>query len=58
VALSDWLFKQRGVLRAKNIHHYLKSDKSTPRFYTVKEDIVRKRNSKKAKRLSWVFLGI
>ncbi|CAF0983834.1 unnamed protein product [Adineta steineri] len=40
VALSDWLFKQRGVLRARNIHHYLKEDKSTPRFYTVKEDIV------------------
>ncbi len=42
VALSDWLFKQRGVLRARNIRHYLKSDKSTPRFYTVKNDIVRK----------------
>jgi oligosaccharyltransferase complex subunit beta len=42
VALSDWLFKQRGVVRARNIHHYLKDDKSTPRFYTVKNDIVRK----------------
>jgi oligosaccharyltransferase complex subunit beta len=40
VALSDWLFKQRGVLRARNIRHYLKSDKTTPRFYTVKDDIV------------------
>jgi oligosaccharyltransferase complex subunit beta len=40
VALSDWLFKQRGVLRSRNIHHYLKSDKSTPRFYTIKYDIV------------------
>ncbi|CAF1307758.1 unnamed protein product [Rotaria magnacalcarata] len=40
VALTDWLFKQRGVLRSRNIHHYLKSDKSTPRFYTVKNDIV------------------
>ena len=40
-ALTDWLFKQRGVLRARNIRHYLKDDKSTPRFYTVKNDIVR-----------------
>ncbi|CAF0932015.1 unnamed protein product [Adineta ricciae] len=40
VALTDWVFKQRGVLRARNIRHYLKSDKSTPRFYTVKNDIV------------------
>ncbi|CAF1124869.1 unnamed protein product [Rotaria sp. Silwood1] len=40
IALSDWLFKQRGVLRARNIRHYLKDDKSTPRFYTVKNDIV------------------
>jgi oligosaccharyltransferase complex subunit beta len=42
VALTDWVFKQRGVLRARNIHHYLKEDKSTPRFYTIKNDIVRK----------------
>ncbi|CAF0942491.1 unnamed protein product [Rotaria sordida] len=40
MALTDWLFKQRGVLRARNIHHYLKDDKTTPRFYTVKNDIV------------------
>ena len=40
VALTDWVFKQRGVLRSRNIRHYLKADKSTPRFYTVKNDIV------------------
>jgi oligosaccharyltransferase complex subunit beta len=40
IALTDWLFKQRGVVRARNIHHYLKEDKTTPRFYTVKNDIV------------------
>jgi len=34
------VFKQRGVLRSRNIRHYLKADKSTPRFYTVKNDIV------------------
>ncbi|CAF3340459.1 unnamed protein product [Rotaria socialis] len=40
IALTDWIFKQRGVLRARNIRHYLKQDKSTPRFYTIKNDIV------------------
>ena len=40
MAITDWVFKQRGVLRAKNIRHYLKSDRSTPRYYTIKNDIV------------------
>lgn len=40
VALSDWLFKQRGVLRSRNIRHYLKTDRTTPKFYTIKNDIV------------------
>lgn len=40
VALTSWTFKQRGVIRARNIHHYLKSDRSTPAFYTIKNDIV------------------
>ncbi len=40
VSLTDWVFKQRGVLRAKNIRHYLKKDKTTPSFYTIKNDIV------------------
>ncbi|CAF1646257.1 unnamed protein product, partial [Didymodactylos carnosus] len=40
LALTDWVFKQRGVLRSRNIHHHLLKDKSTPRFYTIKEDIV------------------
>lgn len=38
-ALTDWVFKQRGVLRARNIQHYLTADKATPKFYTVKEDV-------------------
>ena len=42
IGLTDWLFKQRGVLRAKNIHHYLKDSKTTPKFYTVKDEIVQK----------------
>jgi oligosaccharyltransferase complex subunit beta len=39
IALTDWIFKQRGVIRARNIRHYLKEDKSTPSFYTIKNDI-------------------
>ena len=58
VALTDWVFKQRGVLRARNIRHYLKSDKSTPRFYTVKNDIVRIENirmEKERERVYFIF---
>ncbi|CAF4124843.1 unnamed protein product, partial [Rotaria sordida] len=40
IALTDWVFKQRGVLRARNIRHYLKQDKTTPSFYTIKNDLV------------------
>ncbi|CAF1151699.1 unnamed protein product, partial [Didymodactylos carnosus] len=40
LALTDWLFKQRGVLRSRNIHYYLLKDKSSPRYYTVKDDIM------------------
>lgn len=39
-SLTDWIFKQRGVLRARNIQHYLKADKTTPKFYTIKDDVV------------------
>jgi hypothetical protein len=47
LALTDWVFKQRGVLRAKNIRHYLKKDKTTPSFYTIKNDIVNKEKNRK-----------
>ncbi|CAF1434380.1 unnamed protein product [Rotaria sp. Silwood1] len=40
IALTDWVFKQRGVLRARNIRHYLKKEKTTPSYYTIKNDIV------------------
>ncbi|CAF3578571.1 unnamed protein product [Adineta steineri] len=40
LALTDWVFKQRGVLRSRNIRHYMKEDKSTPSFYTIKNDII------------------
>jgi hypothetical protein len=53
VALTDWVFKQRGVLRARNIRHYLKSDKTTPSFYTIKNDIVSR--GKKRRRIYFVF---
>jgi len=43
LALTDWVFKQRGVLRARNIRHYLKKDKTTPSFYTIKNDLVKEK---------------
>ncbi len=50
LALTDWVFKQRGVLRARNIRHYLKSDKTTPSFYTIKNDIVNRKRKRRLKR--------
>ena len=49
IALTEWIFKQRGVLRTKNVRHYLKKDKSTPSFYTIKNDIVSGMAKKKCK---------
>jgi oligosaccharyltransferase complex subunit beta len=50
LAVTDWIFKQRGVLRARNIRHYLKSDKTTPSFYTIKNDIVSRKDRSRSKR--------
>lgn len=55
LALTDWVFKQRGVLRARNIRHYLKKDKTTPSFYTIKNDIVRKQKNKAVFRFMILF---
>lgn len=40
VALSQWVFKEKGVLRAQNIKHYKKGEKNAPDAYTVMDDVV------------------
>uniref|UniRef100_A0A023GPG5 Dolichyl-diphosphooligosaccharide--protein glycosyltransferase 48 kDa subunit n=1 Tax=Amblyomma triste TaxID=251400 RepID=A0A023GPG5_AMBTT len=40
VALSQWVFKEKGVLRAQNIKHYKRGEKSAPEAYTVMDDVV------------------
>ncbi|KAL3206910.1 hypothetical protein MRX96_039861 [Rhipicephalus microplus] len=39
-ALSQWVFKEKGVLRAQNIKHYKKGEKNAPDAYTVMDDVV------------------
>ena len=39
-SLSSWVFKRRGVLKVGAIEHFRKSDKTTPKAYTIMEDVV------------------
>ena len=40
-ALSQWCFKQAGVLRVTNVNHHLVGEKSPPALaYTIKEEVV------------------
>lgn len=39
LALSQWVFKQRGVLRFRDVKHSLAGQSSPPEFYTVKDQV-------------------
>lgn len=39
-ALAQWVFKEKGVLKASNIRHYRKEDNAVPESYTVMENVV------------------
>jgi oligosaccharyltransferase complex subunit beta len=39
-ALSQWVFKEKGVLRLSNVTHHKVGERDTPREYTVTEDVV------------------
>ncbi|KAM7311350.1 dolichyl-diphosphooligosaccharide--protein glycosyltransferase 48 kDa subunit [Ixodes scapularis] len=39
-ALSQWVFKEKGVLRAQNVRHHPKGQKTPPEAYTVMDDVV------------------
>lgn len=40
VALSQWVFKERGVIRVTGIAHHLVGESKPPIAYTIKQDIV------------------
>jgi len=39
-AVSDWCFKQSGVLKVESISHHREGEDESPRFYTIKEQAV------------------
>ena len=39
-AISQWVFKEQGVLRLTNVTHYKAGEKHAPSSYTVTEDVV------------------
>ncbi|XP_042143202.1 dolichyl-diphosphooligosaccharide--protein glycosyltransferase 48 kDa subunit-like [Ixodes scapularis] len=40
-ALSQWVFKEKKVLRAQNVRHHAKDQKRPPEAYTITDDVVR-----------------
>ena len=40
VALANWVFKERGVLRVGEVQHHLAGQKSPPAAYTIGDDVV------------------
>lgn len=40
-ALSKWVFKEKGVIRAKSVTHHLVGEKNPPQAYTVTDMAVR-----------------
>ena len=40
LALANWVFKERGVLRVGEVKHHLVGETSPPAAYTIGEDVV------------------
>ena len=40
VALANWVFKDRGVLRVGQVQHHLAGETSPPAAYTIGDDVV------------------
>lgn len=39
-ALSQWVFKEHGVLRVKSVSHHRPGEKVPPQAYTIMETVV------------------
>ena len=46
VSLSQWVFKEKGVLKVGRVEHRRQGEKQQAEAYTVMEDVVRKRGGK------------
>ena len=40
IALSEWVFKENGVLRVGEVEHHRAGEASPPVAYTIEEDVV------------------
>lgn len=40
IALSEWVFKENGVLRVGEVKHHRAGEASPPAAYTIEEDVV------------------
>lgn len=40
IAISQWVFKEHGVLRVKSVKHHKAGDVFPPNAYTITEDVV------------------
>jgi oligosaccharyltransferase complex subunit beta len=41
VALTQWVFKERGVIRVASVDHHLVGEAKAPAAYTINQNIVR-----------------
>jgi len=55
-ALSQWCFKQSGVLRVTNVNHHLAGEKSPPRInsYTIKQECIYNIDIQEYKNGKWI----
>ncbi|KAL0268989.1 UNVERIFIED_CONTAM: hypothetical protein PYX00_010744 [Menopon gallinae] len=54
IALSQWVFKEHGVLRVKMVSHNLKNQKTPPPHYTIMDNVVYTIEIEKLKNNAWV----
>lgn len=40
IALSQWVFKEHGQLRVRNVRHHREGEAEPPQAYTVLENVV------------------
>lgn len=53
-ALSQWVFKEHGVLRVKSVSHHRAGEKAPPQAYTIMETVVYTIEIEKLQKGTWV----
>lgn len=54
VSLSQWVFKEKGVIRVESVMHHKVGEKSAPAAYTIKENMVYTINIQEISNGKWV----